>query len=62
MPRYWHRVARDCAGPISKLEPLDVPAQQSRPPIYEKQGFTLAKETDGSANEQKEPDAMLVVI
>jgi putative acetyltransferase len=26
--------------------------------FYEKQGFTLAKETDGSANEKKEPDAM----
>jgi len=26
--------------------------------FYEKQGFTLAKETDGSANEEKEPDAL----
>jgi len=26
--------------------------------FYEKQGFTLVKETDGSANEEKEPDAM----
>jgi putative acetyltransferase len=26
--------------------------------FYEKQGFTLVKETDGSANEENEPDAM----
>jgi putative acetyltransferase len=26
--------------------------------FYEKQGFTLAKKTDGSASEEKEPDAM----
>ena len=26
--------------------------------FYEKQDFTLAKETDGSANEEKEPDAL----
>jgi putative acetyltransferase len=26
--------------------------------FYEKQGFTLVKEMDGSANEEKEPDAM----
>jgi ribosomal protein S18 acetylase RimI-like enzyme len=26
--------------------------------FYERQGFTLVKETDGSANEEKEPDAM----
>jgi putative acetyltransferase len=26
--------------------------------FYEKQGFTRVKETDGSANEEKEPDAM----
>jgi putative acetyltransferase len=26
--------------------------------LYERQGFTLVKETDGSANEEKEPDAM----
>jgi GNAT superfamily N-acetyltransferase len=28
--------------------------------FYESQGFTLAKETDGSANEEREPDALYV--
>jgi GNAT superfamily N-acetyltransferase len=26
--------------------------------FYERQGFALVKETDGSANEEKEPDAL----
>ena len=57
-PRHRHRVAYVCAEQISCLSLWTFQRNAAARRFYERRGFTLVEETDGSRNMEKEPDAL----